>query len=425
MKILKNKLFLIGIAAIILLLWVQIYQAYSQSTRDVRTYLSPLSPEVFLNDMQLSESSRHALGTGDTIQTWVTGRAVIEWGDGSVTRVGEWSELRIEEADVSPDRSRINISFELFSGKTWSQVISFLGTDSSFSQKFEWFDAGVRGTVFDVNLDTGFIHTTQHAVELRDPEGQSYLITPEKPFDISKKLFIDLDVFLRAFQDTLWTEFNTTADQEYQVFLLKNINIWSLSMNPFTPLMEWIFPSHKVLSALEQAESFDEIEVLIEKLSDSSRQKTFKKVLARYQDYNFVTADQEVLHTRKLFYQKALVLLSDDSQFQASMFERSLLDVEGLLEAGKTEKIQELLEFMQGYPNLLEQIDTTILKRWLESIPEGLRAELQKSIEGISNLFRISLSDISNPQDILDTAWGAVENFLEESFWDTIRNFLE
>jgi hypothetical protein len=39
--------------------------------------------------------------------------AVIEWGDKSITRLGENSRIVVKENFVSDDLSKINISFEL------------------------------------------------------------------------------------------------------------------------------------------------------------------------------------------------------------------------------------------------------------------------------------------------------------------------
>ena len=49
--------------------------------------------------------------------------------------------------------------------------MSFLTSDSSFSQSFEGIEAGVRGTIFDVDLENRFIRVTDHQVELKDRFG--------------------------------------------------------------------------------------------------------------------------------------------------------------------------------------------------------------------------------------------------------------
>ncbi|MCH8518437.1 FecR family protein [Candidatus Gracilibacteria bacterium] len=426
MKILKNKLFLGCIALIIMLLGFQIYEAYSQSTRDTQSYVSPIYGQVFLNENILPQDIRQQIISGDIIRTGVQSRAVIEWGDGSITRVGESSELLIEQNDISKDRSKITISFELFSGRTWSQVISFLGNDSSFTQKFEGFDAGVRGTVFDVDIEAGFIRASEHAIELITREGDQIIITPDTPYNIVEQVFIDIDIFLRAFQDRAWTEFNKVSDIEYQAELLRELEQKSIRFNPFLKIMEWFFPEYRILYEIDTTKSFESVEELISKIKSGQRQKVFNAVQKRYQDYNFISPDQEELYMRKVFLQKALVLLSDDTAFRQSMLERSLLDIDGLIERGNMRQLESILDFIEGYPGLVSGIDTTILERGLQGIPPELRQEFQRSINTIEEIFQIDISNVSQirPQDILDGTSEAIDNFLEDTFGDTIRNLL-
>jgi len=71
----------------------------------------------------------------------------------------------------------------------------------------------------------------------------------------------------------------------------------------------------------------------IAKLSESARQKTRDLVEARYQDFNFVHPNEEALYARKIRYQQALLLLSDDTQFQRSILERSILELKTSVES--------------------------------------------------------------------------------------------
>lgn len=427
MKIPKNKLFLWGVLSIIFLLSFQVYHAYSQSIRDTSSYVSVVRWEVFLNDAILVRDKKYPLESGDMIRTWVESIGVIEWWDGSITRVWSQSELRVDQSEITQDRSYIDISFELFSGKTWSQVVSFLGTDSSFSQKFEWLEAGVRGTVFDVDLESWFIRATEHAIELIDSTHSQLIITPEAPYDIEARTFIDIDVFLRAFQDLEWTEYNILSDKAYREELIKQLRDTAQEYNPFLKIMQWFFPEYRILYELDTASEFESVEVQIMKLTSNKRSKVFDAVQKRYQDYNFISGAEEELYERKLFYQEALLLLSDDSAFQASLMQRALLDIDWLIEAWKTTELSSLLDILSEYPELIPQLDTNILQQWLEMVPEDLRGEFQRSFVMIEDIFWIHIESITNikPQDILNNTSGAIENFLEENLGDRVRNWLQ
>lgn len=99
--------------------------------------MSLIKGSVFLNATFLEKESKYILAPGDKISVGQESLALIEWGDGSLTRLGENTKISIEENQVSRDYTKINISFELIAGKTWSNVVSFLGEESSFTQTFQ------------------------------------------------------------------------------------------------------------------------------------------------------------------------------------------------------------------------------------------------------------------------------------------------
>lgn len=77
------------------------------------------------------------LTSGDSIRTiGKESLAVIEWGDGSITRLGGNTKISVGNNEVSRDYTKIDISFDLIAGKTWSNVVSFISGDSAFTQTF-------------------------------------------------------------------------------------------------------------------------------------------------------------------------------------------------------------------------------------------------------------------------------------------------
>lgn len=374
----------------------------------------------------MMEDERKKLTVGDIVRTWLESIAVIEWWDGSITRLWSLSEIQVDQDTVTKDRSYINISFELFSGKSWSQVVSFLGNDSSFTQKFEGLEAGVRGTVFDIDLESWFIRASEHAVEILGPNSLRVIITPETPFDIVKQTFIDMDVFLRVFADAAWIDFNILSDTEYRQKLIQELEKNSRAFNPFLKIMEWLFPTYRILYELDTSADFQSVEAQIQKINTRQRQWVFEAVSKRYQEYVIVWGDDQELYNRKLMYQQALVLLSDDKVFQASIMERTILDIDSLIESWNTEQLDRVLGFVNSYSELIPEIDTIVLERALELIPEELRLEFQRSFEMIEDIFWIRINTIWNlqPQNILNDTSDAIENFLDEALGDRLRNWL-
>ncbi len=427
MKILKNKLFVWSIWVITALLIFQVYTAYSQGFIDTHSYLRVIEQEVYINNELVPSNSRVMISSGDTIRTSSLWRAVIEWWDGSITRVWEKSEIYIEAAQVNSTKTRINIRFELFSWRTWSNVVSFLWNDSSFTQKIEWFEAGVRGTIFDVDLEAWFIHVSQHFVELTHAEWESILLTPETPFDIIRWHLIDLDVFLRSFQDAAWAEFNRVSDSELRSKMLHDLQESIDRNNPFLKMMEWFLPHYRILYELDTAEWFEGVEMRIAKLSESARQKTRDLVEARYQDFNFVHPNEEALYARKIRYQQALLLLSDDTQFQRSILERSILELKTSVESWNTQEVELLTTLIASYSDATVLIDTQIIDTLLWWLEAELWNELQKTRDILEDIFQIDFSEFSigRPEDILESTSSTIENFLEDTFGDKLRNLLQ
>lgn len=117
----------------------------------------------------MEEGEKESIFRGDRIKT-LDSTATIHWPDGSITRLGERSSIRINEMQAKTANEDIRIDFSLEQGKTWSNVIKYLYGDSYFHERFnnDTSLAAVRGTVFEVNLDRKYIHTIDHAISVED-----------------------------------------------------------------------------------------------------------------------------------------------------------------------------------------------------------------------------------------------------------------
>jgi hypothetical protein len=121
-----NKFIIFVILGIIWITGVTLYSSFFNSpSRD--SFVILLNGKAMLNQKMLEWDTRNKLQVWDSLRTiWEKSLAVIEWWDGSVTRLWGDSRLTIGELRVSDNLWKINISFELLNGKTWSNVISFI-----------------------------------------------------------------------------------------------------------------------------------------------------------------------------------------------------------------------------------------------------------------------------------------------------------
>lgn len=131
--------------------------------------------------ISLEEYKQAPIAVGDKIRTLADSQATIFWPDGSVTRLGEKSTIKINEMKAKSISENIEIDFSLEQGKSWSNVIRYLYDTSYFHERFndETALATVRGTVFEINLDNQYVHTVDHSILVEDlkNKGKTVLVT--------------------------------------------------------------------------------------------------------------------------------------------------------------------------------------------------------------------------------------------------------
>jgi hypothetical protein len=148
----------------------------------------------------------------DTLRTLADSMATIIWPDGSVTRVKENSLMRIDTVEYDPQSSRTDIFFTLKKGGSWTNVIGYLSGDSRFRQGLGDSDAvaSVRGTVFEVNADDGYIRTLSHAVTVDGTGSKEATVSEGNAIN-----FASLDEVSASLFDKQWEETNRKFDLEY------------------------------------------------------------------------------------------------------------------------------------------------------------------------------------------------------------------
>lgn len=90
---------------------------------------------------------------GTVLKTGEGARAEITFADGSVVRVGPAAELRIDGAAFDGKTKEVKVDATLVAGQAWAKVSKLVGDESKFQVKTQNAVAGVRGTVFRVNVE--------------------------------------------------------------------------------------------------------------------------------------------------------------------------------------------------------------------------------------------------------------------------------
>lgn len=93
------------------------------------------------------------LVAGVVVKTGDGARAELTFPDGSVVRVGPNTELKIDGAAFDGKSKEVKVEATLVGGQAWAKVAKLVGDESQFNLKTNNAVAGVRGTVFRVNVD--------------------------------------------------------------------------------------------------------------------------------------------------------------------------------------------------------------------------------------------------------------------------------
>ncbi len=95
-----------------------------------------------------------ALYQGDRLRTKEKSRLEAKLPDGSLLRLGESSELKLEQVEVNKkEKQKKKVKARLFFGKVWAAVTEMFGEDSHFEVSTDNAVAGVRGTRFEAARD--------------------------------------------------------------------------------------------------------------------------------------------------------------------------------------------------------------------------------------------------------------------------------
>ena len=93
------------------------------------------------------------IAPGSVVKTGEDARAELKFSDGSIVRVGPSSQLKVAGAGFNGKTKEVQVEATLVAGKAWAKVAKLVGDDAKFQVKTQNAVAGVRGTIFRVNID--------------------------------------------------------------------------------------------------------------------------------------------------------------------------------------------------------------------------------------------------------------------------------
>lgn len=386
----KNNFIRFIILAIISISGLGIYLSYSQVEGPKISFVLLVEGNGILNGEQLKNNDKQALDIGDIIKTYgETTLAIIEWWDGSVTRMGGNSTIVIENLFVSSDKNNIQIAFDLQRGKTWSNVISFLGENSFFKQKFQDETASVRGTVFSVNLDEAYLFVSSHAVNVIDSEGKNYVIEENSALSLNDFSLISFVEYIKNFKESAWDELNKKLDTEFLETLKRELT--------------------KNLNTVSKA---TDIRWKITELSETQKAAEYKRLVSEYQKIKFIDGSEWILFEQKLKIQENLILLATPSDKKA-LVQNSFYDFKDALKQKSNLGLEKLIPIINGNTSLLGELQLIDISKSLES---------SSFFEKISQEQLFDMNNIkSRGADILNSS-NTIREGLEKKFLEQTEN---
>lgn len=365
MQKIERNFLIITIILISLIIWIAIHSAFFKREIDRNSYVELINGSALLNNNELQINKREKISAEDIITTSSEDAlAIIEWWEWSVTRIWGNSKVKVSELYVSENKDKINISFELLDWKTWSNVVSFIPDDSFFIQRFMDAEAAVRGTIFNVDLVNKYIYVIENKVEVIKNTWESILVEETKPLDLRTFSFIKLEEFIKSIKDTAFESMNRVLDSEFY---------------------------KKMQDSLEEKsqELIDYTTKTVDYMTDLERNEFYLRLLASYQDVNFLWNDaREDLYEYKIKLKEKLIEYAPAKDKQI-LLEWYVEDFKDSINIKNNDLINWMLEsFKRNKNDLSATMQETIGKYSFEiPLPEWLKEAFQQNINDIKSWF--------------------------------------
>ena len=420
MKKIKNKFIIFILILVLLVIVVQIF-FISSNKIDTNSYVVLVEWQAIKNKKFLKQDIKQMVLAWDSIRTiWKNSIAVIEWWDGSITRLWPNTFLTVNQNDVSEDLTKIQILFKLLSWKTWSNVINFIWEDSYFKEQFDYVEAWVRWTVFNVDLDNDYLWVTSHEVDLTTKDWKTFKIGENEVISLSNFSLVDLQFFLTELKDEAWENLNTKLD----IDLINHLKskIWGDlgKNNPLLFVLEIFIPKYRVLYELDNGKNLEKIKKIISWLSDKDKEFLYKKITTKYQKLNFALPSEDKLYKEKILYKKVLLLLASPGN-KENLVKYSLFDFKHIVNSWDTKNLEETISLLSDNKDVLDNLKIDFKDFInLDLIPEDLRNKLQDNLDELKYIFGNPLSDLDLPNfsESIKEAEGKIGETLEGLFKD-------
>ena len=395
----KNKFIYFIIILIFLIISIWVYISIFFKSVDRNSYLELVSGKWLLNEKVLEIWKREKLSKDDVIETKTKDSlAVIEWWDGSITRLWWNTKVEIENEYVSKNGNDINIFFRLFSGKTWSNVISYMWEDSYFKQSFGDTEAAVRWTVFSVDLDRDYLQVESHKVDLTSKKYWKVEVTENKQLKLSDFSFISLEDFIKFFKDKVFFEINQKMDKEY--------------------LMKLALDLQKNLDRLIAATSRK-----IDDLTGAEREKLYAELMSQYQQINFATSSvSEELFNLKISLKEKLIKLTPDSQ-KSSLLDTLSYDLKDIFNTKNFWSFEWITNILKENEKF---IDSEKMQEYFNIF--NIKSEIWATIDKTIDIFKSEVINNPNYKEFFNSVSNSINNSINDQknmfrrFVDWIRD---
>jgi len=398
MQKIENKFIYFILILIIFIIWFSVYISVFKKWVDRNSYVVLVEWEAYLNNDSLSTDKKEKLSLNDVIKTTKENSlAIIEWWDWSVTRLWWNTSLVINELFVSTNVEKLNISFELLSWKTWSNVISFIPEESYFKETFADTEAAIRWTIFNLDLDKDYLYVIDHNVILTKDSWETIKVSEKEPISLSSFTFISLDEFIKNVRDSAFDEINRKFDLE-------------------------LFNKLKI-QLEEKLQSLIKISwTKLDNLSLTDKEKLYNDLLSSYQNLNFISSsDNADLFDLKISIKEKLLEIAPDSE-KENILNSFLYDFKDSIKNKSYDTLDKIVWIFSKNSASI-QIKEEVLS-YLNTISFGSNIK-ESIINNISTLKNNFSWDVLNKYTIIDKTTdikNSAENFVKEKLDNLINN---
>ncbi len=400
MKKMKNKFITFIILLILWVIGAWLYSSYLFKNSDRDSFVLLIEGAGLLNEQVLEVEKRENLYIWDIISTQGDNSLVIiEWWDGSLTRLGWNSTIEIKELFITHDLSMMNISFELLSWKSWSNVISFFWEDSYFKEYFMDSEASVRGTVFDVDLENEYIYVLDHEVTLTTND-KSFIIWERDPFSLKTFSFIQLEKFIRDIKNQAWEALNDKYDTEYLEILKQE----ALEK----------FKENIILKKFDEVIQSEDLEKLIWTMSESEKQELYNKLLIEYQKINFIkSSDDWMLFLNKIKLKEVLLATASNDNKKV-LIQSIMFDFKETIQSKNFNHLDSILPILKNHSDILKELDIKFSDYFdFNILPDDLKQIMLNNLESLKNIFgqSVDLTKFKNISvDDIKSRYNSIKN---------------